>query len=431
MVKRFSNYKLVLTFALTSACQSVWAAGFQVWEQDAASVGQYHAGRAVVDDASSAYYNPADLILVQNQQVVAGGAAILTDIRFRGTEAVSTLSNPGPQSVSAQGGTYKFIPFVQYAAPISDKVAFGLSFIEPFALNTNYGSSTNLRYATRLNQIDVYDISPSLGIAFTEKLSWGIGLDMQRLVGEFDRTVAGLGGNDTLSNNSGHDYAFGYYMGLLYQISPETRIGLSYHSKIVHQLTGSSTFIGPLALGGGQSSPNMYGRITLPPTTNLSVFHTLNKQWDLMGTISYTQWSTSNNLILHNVVGTTGGVQNNNLQWTIYQGYRNTWNYALGANYHVNDKFIVRTGAGYDEAPTTDSKRSIQLPDSNKVAIALGAHYQATKTLGFDLGWTHLFMLNSRINNVSQATGDQIVITNGSVQQNADVYAAQLKWDIL
>jgi long-chain fatty acid transport protein len=282
-----------------------------------------------------------------------------------------------------------------------------------------------------LNQIDVYDISPSLGFALTDKLSLGIALDAERLVGEFDRTIAGVGGNDTLSNNSGHDHAFGYHMGFLFQVSPKTRIGLSYHSQIVHQFSGSSTFIGPLAAGGGLSNPNLYGRITLPPTTSLSVFHAMNAQWDLMGTATYTQWGASRNLILHNVVGTQGGAQNNNLQWVIYQGYRNTWNYSVGANYHVNEHWLLRTGLGYDEAPTTAQKRPIQLPDSDKVALGLGAHYQATKTLALDFGWTHLFATNSSINNVSQVTGDQAVTTNGSIQQNTDIYALQLKWDLL
>lgn len=432
MAKRFSSQKLILFLWAAGLNAEAHAAAYQLWESDAVSAGNYHAGRAVTDDASTAYYNPAGLLMIQNQQVVGGGAVTLTDIHFSGTTAVNTLSDSGPQSVAAQGGTYLLTPFLHYAAPISDKVAFGLSFIEPFTLYTDYGSTSNLRYATRLNQINVYDLSPSLGIALTDKLSFGFGLDAERMVVEFDRATTAPGStSDTLSNNSGNDHAFGYHLGALYQFSPKTRVGLSFHSQIVHQINGSSTYLGPLAPGGGISNSSFYARITLPSTTSLSAFHTLNTDWDVLGSISYTQWSSATNLTLHNVTGLQGGGLNNNLQWVIYQSYRNTWNYTLGANYHLNEDWLLRAGVGYDQTPVINSARTIALPDSDKLAMALGTHYQATTTLGFDMGWTHLFSMNARINNVVQTTGDQSVTTNGSVQQNTDVYALQVKWDIV
>jgi len=419
MAKRFALFLGALGLSVQAH-----AAAFQVWEQDAVSAGNSHAGRAVADDASTAYYNPAGLLLIKNQQVIGGGTVTLSDIRFQGTAAVNTLSNPGPQSLAVQGGTYKFIPFVHYAAPITDRVAFGLSFVEPFALYTNYGSATNFRYATRLNEIDVYDLTPSLGIGVTDRFSIGFGLDIQRLVAEFDHATTAVGSSgDTLSNNSGHAHAYGYHLGALYQFSPSTRIGLSYQSQIVHQINMSSTYVGALAPGGAISNPNLYARITLPPTTSLSAFHQLNKQWDLLGTVSYTQWSATNPIILNNVTGIQGGTLNNNLQWVLLQGYRNTWDCAVGANYHINDTWLLRTGLGYDQKAASI--------ESDKVALALGTHYQATATLGFDLGWTHLFSTQAQINNVVQTVGDQSVTLNGTMPQNTDIYALQVKWDIL
>jgi long-chain fatty acid transport protein len=150
-----------------------------------------------------------------------------------------------------------------------------------------------------------------------------------------------------------------------------------------------------------------------------------------MGTVIYTQWSVFNQLILQNVAGISGGVSNSGILVIMPENYRNTWNYAVGANYHINENWFLRTGIGYDETPSNNQYRNLQFPTSNQVAVALGTHFQATKTLGFDLGWTHLFAMNARINNLSLATGDQVTTTNGSITSSADVYGLELKWDIV
>ncbi len=133
--------------------------------------------------------------------------------------------------------------------------------------------------------------------------------------------------------------------------------------------------------------------------------------------------------MLNNTSGVLNGEPTNTLPVVIHAGYNNTWNYSLGANYHLNDQWLFRSGVGYDQTPTVNAYRNLQLPDSNRIALALGAHYQASKALGFDAGWTHVFAMNTRIYNVTQVIGDETVKTNGSVAANADVYALQVIWN--
>lgn len=433
MIKRFTVRKLILFMSMIGLSGSSMAAAFQLWDQDAVSIGNYHAGLAAnADDASTAYYNPAGMRRIKNQQFVVGAAAVLPDLRFRGTVAVNTLPNTAPQSVSVQGGQYKFFPTVFYVAPISEQVAFGLSYTKPFEFNINYGSNTALRYVSVLNTINVVDLTPSFSVAFNDKFSLGVGWDIQRMNGQFQNSVTALGQtSDTLSSTSGSDHAYGCHLGALYQFSENTRVGLSYVSQVAHTFTGASNLIGPLAPGGFQMSQATQVRITLPPTTSISVFHTFNPSWDAMGNLSYTQWAVMNRLVLTNLIGISGGVVNGNLQNILSSGYHNAWNYSVGANYHVNEQLLFRGGLGFDQSPINNNSRSIQLPDSDRIALALGGHYQATETLAVDIGWTHLFSMNTRINNLSQSVGDQTTVTNGSVQANTDIYGLQVKWDIL
>src|SRR5207249_3122911 len=120
--------------------------------------------------------------------------------------------------------------------------------------------------------------------------------------------------------------------------------------QVVHHLNGTSKFLGPLANyplfdpNGAQLSNNFTANMTLPPITTVSLFHNVNK-WDYLASISYIQWSTFNTFVLKNVAGMQadpimGFVPTNNLQVIINEGFRNVWNYSVGANYHPNDKWI-------------------------------------------------------------------------------------------
>ncbi len=94
-MKKQPILKNIALLLLTTGCTTpVMAASYQIWTQDAASVGNYHAGRAAIaDDASTNFYNPAGLIRIHNQQLVAGGTPTTSDMRFRGTIATNTLAN--------------------------------------------------------------------------------------------------------------------------------------------------------------------------------------------------------------------------------------------------------------------------------------------------------------------------------------------------
>lgn len=446
MAQQFTYKKLftiLSSIGVVSFSDYASAAAFQLWEQDGASIGNYHAGRAAsAEDASTAFYNPAGLVRIKNQQLVLGVDPIVTEFKFHGNVDVNTVGfgDAGPTSTASEGGGMNFVPNLHYAAPLCDRLVLGLSAFSPFGLKTDYSQEDYTRYAATLTSLRVIDISPSFGLAITDKLSVGGGIDFQRANAEFDLVA----GNqlldelvqqkmDTYGQNTGADHAYGFHAGILYEFTPQTRMGVSYMSRVIHKLRGSSLFYGPLAnddSGGTQNSEFLQTKITLPPTTTLSLFHSFNSRWDAMGSVSYTQWSVLQSLDLFNVAAVVNGASSNNVTVTIPEHYHNTWNFSVGSNYHVNEEWMLRTGLGFDQTPSNNADRNLQLPDNNRFALAVGAHFQATKSLGFDAGYTHIFVSNTRINNTINV-GDQSTTVSGNVHANADVYGFQLKWDIV
>ncbi len=442
-MKRFVLRQLSAALCLASVVglpSEAFASAFQLWEQDGASTGNYHAGYAAsAEDASTAWYNPAGIIRFKNQQAVFGATAILSSFKYNGNIAVNGLGGI-PLPVTAQGGAFSLVPALHYVAPITDRIGFGFSVDVPFGLKTNYGRTSVLRYAATLTSVTIIDISPSLAFKVTDKASLGAGFDIQKGSAEFDNVATVLTPlADSLGRNIATDTGYGYHLGGLYQFTPDTRVGLSYHSQVVHHFSGSSKFTGPLATKfnfGPIDTKRLTTNVTLPPYTALSAYSKVWPQVALMGSVIYTQWNTFQTLALNQVAGLVPGgpfqlMPSGRIAVRIPEDYRNTWNLTVGADYFVNDQITLRSGLGFDQTPVRNATRNVQLPDNNRYVIALGGHFQAWKVVGFDLGWTHFFFAQARVHPPLQITGAQVVSTNGHVNGGADVFSGQVVWDMI
>lgn len=448
---------------LAGACVNANASAFQLFEYNGVNAEDFGAGAAAAaTDASTAYSNPAGMLLIPNQQLVLSETAIITNIEYRGSARWNTnnsqvplpLVHPGfspTETGTAQGGGTNFVPAFHYVSPLSENWAFGFSLAAPFGLETNYGNSSVVRYSATKTELETIDLSPSLAFKATNNFSVGAGVDIEHLDATFNGVAGapyvanaeGLSNSalDTQSINEGSGWGVGWHAGLLYQFNPATRVGLTYHSQVRFALDGNSKLTGPLANQGSVTSPgvvrnnNLHADITLPPSTELSAYHDFNQQWSIDGSIMYTQWSKFNNeLRIQNVQGIAQASAISPLTYPqitvgLPNDFRNTWRFAIGANYHPIPKWIFRVGTGYDESPVRDQYRGVRLPDGDRYALALGAHYQALKTLGFDVGWTHLFIKNVNVN-LNSTTGTQVANVTGSYKSSADIIGAQLTWDI-
>lgn len=437
-MKSFKMRRLVsalTAFGALTLSSQVMASAFQLWEQDVTNLSNAHAGyAALADNASIAFYNPAGITRFKNQQIVIAGMAGMPNIKYQGTMTANVFNNfANVRTVTAQGGSFGFAPALHYVTPLNDSIGFGFSVDVPFGMKTNYGKTTDLQYVATETSVTVIDISPSVGFKVTEKGSLGFGLDGQRMYGVFNQVGSnGVRTYDSDGINNADDTAYGYHAGALYEFTPQTRAGISYHSQVVHHLSGKSTFTGPLAqfLGVDITSNRATTRMTLPPYTALSVYHRLQPQVAMMGTVTYTQWSTIQNLVLNNVAGLQDTDPSTNISVTVPQRFRNTWSFSLGSDYYVNERATLRAGVGYDQTPAKNAYRNVQMPDNSRFLAAFGGHYQASKRIGVDVGYTHVFVKKAHISPPQQVTGDETTRTNGSVTAGADAIGAQIVWDI-
>lgn len=392
------------------------ASGFQLWEQSAAGTGDYHAGGAAeANDASTEFYNPAGMVRIKHPEVSAGLVYIPVDVKFNGT---SQITSPLPSPVYhtngwVKGGTNNLVPNFHFVYPINHRMTFGFGVTVPFGLSTSYpGSDLGAAIGATSTKLMAMNFNPSLAVAISNKLSIGAGVDIVYGRATYN-SIAQILGQNYAFNNKLSDTAVGWNAGMLYQYSPQTRFGIAYRSKVTLHATGTSS-LGPF------SNDNVYADLTLPGTFTMSAFHQLNKQWDVMASAYYTKWNDFTELAIHDsalgpFIGTI----------IAHENYKNTWNFALGANYHVNTQWTVKLGAGYDMTPTQDGHRDIRLPGNNRLAVAAGFHYNYSKNLGIDFGWTHFFIKEVVVNNTQAGVP---AVSIGHAKFGANVVGTQLSW---
>ena len=453
-----------------------YAGGFSLYtESSAAAIGNFGAGIAAEGaDASIGWYNPAGLVLIKDQQLLLGGVGVLPSTRLTGTSTY-TMENPVgegslPSYVQAfsglQGGESAVVPSLHYALPLGERAAFGLSIVSPFGLSTNYSQSSPVRYAATRSQFETVNVSPELGGKLTDHFSVGLGLDFQYAAVKFNGMIgapsvmefADLPATtlDSSSNNSGNSFAVGFHAGALYMFDDNhTRLGLNYQSGMNHQFSGHSQLTGRLAdpalnifIPFENASPNAEftsntlssNDIHLPQIVTLSAYKEMNEKLALLGSVVYSGWSTFKKITLNNVAvgmpvpeeqGGEGEVIQTTVNSTINEDYRNAWRFALGANYHVNDQWMMRVGGGFDQTPTVTAARDVRLPDSDRWALSIGTHYQMRPSLGFDVGYTYLFAANDAKVNNTQAIGPIAAYNVNAISKNhAQLLGVQVVWSI-
>ena len=442
------------------------AGGFSLYtENSGAAVGNFAAGVAAEGaDAVIGWYNPAGLILLKEKQVVFSGVGALPSAELTGTSTFLTQNPGGPplnyvQTYQGlQSGKDAVIPSIHYAMPLGNRAALGLSMIAPVGLSSSYDYSSPVRYEATNSSFETINISPELAAKFTDHLALGVGLDFQyakmilnevigspALMSKLPQPPTIL---DSTTYNVGSSVGFGFHAGMLLMFqNNHTRFGLNYESSISHQFYGSSQLVGRLAdpalniFHPNLSNPSARFRtdglytdpISVPYVITLSGYQDLNDKWALLGSVVYTGWNLIQSISLNNVAASAadehGFVRQVLVNATSPEYYHNTWRFALGANYHVNEKWMMRMGGGYDQTPTANSVRDVRLPDSSRCALAIGTHYQYRPNLGFDVGYAYLFAtVNSKINNTTAVGPTSTYNVNALTKDFGQMIGLQVVW---
>ncbi|WP_043888342.1 OmpP1/FadL family transporter, partial [Methylophaga thiooxydans] len=255
----------------------------------------------------------------------------------------------------------------------------------------------------------------------TEKLSLGFGVSAQYIDVKLSQ-MADLGARggfpqaaDGKVKLGADDWGYGYNLGLLYQATDDTRIGLAFRSKISHTLKGDGTLKD--ASGNTVVDDNIQADVDLPETLSLAIHHRLNKQWSVSADATFTRWSRFSELNIQSDGGQLSSVK--------AEDWENTMRYGLGVDYRHSDKWQFRAGVAYDETPIPNTERTTaRIPGNDRKWVAVGATYHYSENIILDAGYAHLFIDNPKINE----TDDTGYNLKGEYDASVDLLGVQLRW---
>ncbi len=423
-----------LAFATVTgfASGSAWSAAFGLVEQSASAVGTATAGAAAyAEDASIVWFNPAGMSLIGKEQGVLGGSAIYLDAKFHDNGSTP----PRNRTANNDGGNFGDVgalPNLYYVRPINPQLTAGIGINAPFGLKTEYNPDWVGRYQGTKSDLKAVNINPSISYKLNERTNIGAGVSAQYFKAELMQAV--VFGSSTLPDGTatikGDSWAYGFNLGLTHQITPQTRLGVAYRSSILHELEGNVKFSGaavsqPGAIRTAFSDGDIRADVRLPASLSISTATQCSPTWDVLTDITWTQWSTIQQLNFQR----TNPASGNGVQPLPAADYRwqDSYRVSLGAVHQYSDRIKLRMGIAYDQSPVPDAYRPVRLPDNDRIWLSAGSSYTLEKGNRIDVGLAYIKLKNADINRTegSAAAPDTINTVKGTAKGQAFVFSAQ------
>ncbi len=376
---------------LTLSGGTALASGFQLLDHSASGLGVAFSGMsAAVQDASTAYWNPAGMALLPGKQVAAALHYITPERRFQSSGSTyDALGNDG------DGGPSALVPALFGTWTLNPQWAVGLAINGPFGLATEWDTPWAGQFHAIRSEIETLNINPSVSFKVNNRVALGAGLSYQQLKAELTNAVPGTpsgplpGGivgaiqNPVVGKVEGDDWGWGWNVGALFDFGQGTRLGLTYRSKVSYTLDGTLSYSGAAPLAPPAQA--VKADVELPDTFSVGASHQVNSQLRVLADYTWTGWDSIQSL---DIMSAATGARLTGVELE----FKDSWRVGLGAEYQLSQPWLLRAGVAYDTSPVQDAYRTPRLPDADRTWLAFGARYRPSPTMWFDVGYTYIWM---------------------------------------
>jgi long-chain fatty acid transport protein len=359
---------------------------------------------------------------------VVSGEAIGLSAKFQNQGSTSAVGTPLTGGNGGDAGGWAVVPNAYFATDIAPQWKFGLGINAPFGLKTDYDAGWAGRYQALETKVESVNINPSVAYQVNDKVSVGGGVSAMYMKGDLSKAIDFGSIQFALSSGAvgipqnqdggvqfdGSGWGYGWNLGALFQVTADTRVGVAFRSQVKEELSGQATFSGvpsaplPLAASPQFSTTGAKTSITLPETASLSAFTQIDSKWSVMGDVTWTKWSSFNELRLKFGNGAPDSVTTEN--------WKDSYRVSAGVSYQYSDRWKLRGGIAYDKSPVDDQFRTAAIPDNDRKWLAVGASYKVSGAGVIDFGYAHLFISDASINHAEPPAGGTLIGTyNGSV----------------
>ncbi len=388
------------SFVIFASTQAT-AGGIFLYEVGTEDIGLAAAGYAArAQDAATVLTNPAGMVRLDGDQVLIGTQVLYSNLKFSNGGSSPALGTDNGGAVIGGNGWFPGGGlFVSHS--LSPDVKVGFAATSNFGTTLKYDDNWVGRYYAQQATLIGVSFLPSVAFRASEKVSFGASINA--MYGHLNsetaiNNIVGTDGKLTMNDNT---WGWGGNLGVLYEATPDTRFGLTYHSQVKLDFAPQARFgsTGPLltallnARGLNGATANL--GITVPQQVMGSVFHTVNDRLALLGNIGWQQWSKFGQVEIgladtRNPTGVTTDLN-----------FKDTWHAALGAQYRISEPWRLNLGIAYDSAFQSGDVSPI-LPTNQGWRFGVGAQNQVDKTFGWGLAAEYIYGGTGKVNNQAQ-----------------------------
>lgn len=340
---------------------------YEIGTEDTALAGAGQAARA--QDASTIVTNPAGMTRLPDHMFTGGLQAMDGDISY-------TLDDESRGN--SPGDIMRIFPNASafYAQKINDDLFAGIGMYGNYGLGTDYGNWAGDRLIKK-STMAALTLSPSVAYKLNDRLSIGGSVNLNYGFLSLTRNVDG---DDETEKD--HDWAMSYRLGLLMELTDQTRAGITWNSKTEYDfdINGKARFPN---LPNVEYDLPISAQVRAPQQIMLSLVHDFNQQWSVMGDLGWQDWSQFGSPQI-SVSGQDIDKSNR---------LKDSWHTALGVQYRPTEQWRLNAGVAFDSSIyETQSDVALTLPTGDEWRFATGAQYQVTpqSNIGFAVSYLHM-----------------------------------------
>ena len=407
---------ILLIIALLSP--GLAASGFENSSVGTQGRGLAGAFRAVADDWTAAFYNPAGYALIQDNQL--GGTTGLVHLR---NELTPTYRIDGTYEIGVFNDQINYNKHEVYSnpsggfltrLPIFGETVVGLSAYQPFDNNITwtlydlplaYNDSLGLPNDQFSNNLDVVAFQLTAARELVEdKVSFGLGLQLLRadLIftdiifrdNPYDDTQLSVRPFDKITewnHNDGSGWGFGLTGGFMFNLTEKLNLGitaslpfditisgtskLEYYMPLNSSLLVGASSDGESVIAGSPEylfasgtkivdTADFETKLKLPASMGLGLAYQVNEKLTVSLDAEYTLWSKYEglNFVFTNHRGLTGAADSSAFLTEFFTAdisnpvdWKNTGKVMLGVRYHFKEYLTLLAGTSMDQSPTRES----------------------------------------------------------------------------
>lgn len=372
-----------LTF-ITLITTGAMGSGYQVVLQGNRSTGMGNLGVAMRNDASSLFFNPGAVSMMQGNGVMIGMNPIIANTVFWN----STVENSNYTAATDNPMGTPFHFFVAWG-PNESKWKFGLSAVTPFGSGVSWGEEWMGR--DLLTEIDLAAIQVQATVSYKITENLGIGAGFVTSFGSVSLSKAlfidGPDGNGRVSLDGKANTAFGYNLGLFWSPGDKFDIGINYRSRIDMKLeNGDASFTVPSSLAPLIPAENSFSAtLPLPSVTSAGITWHTTDRLDIGFEFDYVGWSAYKSLAF-DFTENTPALEDTDSP----RNYKDAWNIHLGGEYSMEKLMQFRAGVYYDKTPVQTGYMTPETPDSDRLGLTAGIGFAFGEHVQLDISFLYI-----------------------------------------